>query len=153
MSKFVDFAERLTWHRSKAGISQRELAERSGVSLPQITRYESGKSTPRLAAVMKIAAALNLDVSDFTSSRTDAGLVKVVLESPTSDRSNISLVLPDELIERIEKAAEDRSVSFDDMFHVFFGNLIKEEAIKAGRPWSKDDDRMIFGDLPHEQID
>ncbi len=44
--------------RKKHGISQGELAQISGVSLPSISRFERGKDTIRLDVLMKILAAL-----------------------------------------------------------------------------------------------
>ncbi|MFJ7794483.1 helix-turn-helix domain-containing protein [Pseudomonas sp. NPDC096950] len=56
------FGERLLYWRSKVQLTQLELANLSGVSLPQLTRYETGRSTPRLGAVMKLAKALNIEI-------------------------------------------------------------------------------------------
>lgn len=53
-----DFAARLLHARSVAGITQRELAERTGISTVQLSRYESGKSKPRPPVLMKVAKAL-----------------------------------------------------------------------------------------------
>jgi HTH-type transcriptional regulator/antitoxin HipB len=44
--------------RKKHGISQGELAQISGVSLPSISRFERGKDTIRLDVLMKILDAL-----------------------------------------------------------------------------------------------
>lgn len=62
----TSFAERLLYWRSRLQLTQLELANLSGVSLPQLTRYEAGKSTPRLGAVMKLADALEIKVEDLT---------------------------------------------------------------------------------------
>jgi transcriptional regulator with XRE-family HTH domain len=43
--------------RRRAGLTQRELAERAGVSQPAIARLESGNASPRAATVEKILAA------------------------------------------------------------------------------------------------
>ncbi|MDF3864203.1 helix-turn-helix transcriptional regulator [Pseudomonas denitrificans (nom. rej.)] len=153
MSKFIDFAERLVWHRSAAGLSQRELAELSGVSLPQITRYESGKSAPRLAAVMKIAKALKVDVDAFTGSRSEAGLQKLVLEMSDSPADEVSVVIPHELIEFVEKTARDLSISTDDAFALILANAVKNWTIRSGKPWTEEDEARLFKDidLPHKE--
>lgn len=62
----TSFAERLLYWRSKSQLSRLELAKLSGVSLPQIARYETGKSAPRLGAVMKLADALAIKVENLT---------------------------------------------------------------------------------------
>jgi HTH-type transcriptional regulator/antitoxin HipB len=53
-----DLAEAIRELRKKHGISQGELAQISGVSLPSISRFERGKDTIRLDVLMKILDAL-----------------------------------------------------------------------------------------------
>jgi transcriptional regulator with XRE-family HTH domain len=43
--------------RERAGLSQQELAVRSGTSQPAIARLESGRSVPSLATLQRLAAA------------------------------------------------------------------------------------------------
>ncbi len=50
--------------RKEQGITQEELARRSGVSRPNIARFESGRYNPSLEMLVKIAMALNM-VLDF----------------------------------------------------------------------------------------
>lgn len=59
------FAELLLYYRSKAGLSQEELAKKSGVSKVQIAKYETNKSTPRLKAIIKLADALGVTEQDL----------------------------------------------------------------------------------------
>jgi len=53
--------------RERAGLTQRQLAERSGTSAAAICEYEGGKRTPRVDTLERIVAAtgarLDLDVS------------------------------------------------------------------------------------------
>ncbi|MGB8954915.1 MAG: helix-turn-helix transcriptional regulator [Tumebacillaceae bacterium] len=46
--------------RKELGLSQRELAERSGIKQPVIARMESGASIPRLETVFKLAYVMGL---------------------------------------------------------------------------------------------
>lgn len=62
------FAERLTKLRKAAGLTQKQLSEKSGIDRTLITRYETGKSMPRPKAIKKLADAMGvspalLDVS------------------------------------------------------------------------------------------
>ena len=62
------FAERLRTLRNDAGLTQRQLADKSNLHQTLIARYESAKSMPRQNAIEKLAAALDvvpaaLDVS------------------------------------------------------------------------------------------
>lgn len=54
------FASRLLHARSEAGLTQRELADQAGVSTVQLSRYESGKSTPRPPVMAGLAKALQV---------------------------------------------------------------------------------------------
>lgn len=66
MSIEKTFAELLVYYRSKADLSQEDLANKSGVSKIQIARYETGKgSAPRLRTVMKLADALDISIDDL----------------------------------------------------------------------------------------
>lgn len=59
------FSERLLWSRSEAGLTQKDLSEQSGISLPQIVRYEAGRSKPRLGGALKLARVLKMDAYDL----------------------------------------------------------------------------------------
>lgn len=62
--------------RQRAGLSQAELAQRSGISQSVISAYENGRREPGLAALVRIAGAagLRLDVIDApAAAREPAG--------------------------------------------------------------------------------
>jgi len=54
------FGSRLTQARVELGLSQAELAERTGIAPAQISRYESGRNIPRAGVVVKLAKALDV---------------------------------------------------------------------------------------------
>ena len=51
--------------RAIAGISQEELAKRSGICTQAIAFYENGKTSPTVANLQKIASVLNCDIKDL----------------------------------------------------------------------------------------
>ena len=53
------------------GLSLRDLAERSGVSAPMLSQVERGETSPTLAVAAKIAAGLELTLSQLL--RLDEG--------------------------------------------------------------------------------
>jgi XRE family transcriptional regulator, regulator of sulfur utilization len=57
--------------REAMGLSLRDLAERSGVSAPLLSQVERGESSPTLASAAKIAAGLELTLSQLL--RLDEG--------------------------------------------------------------------------------
>ena len=54
--------------RARAGLSQEDLAERSGILQPQISRLENGRvESPAVDTVRRLAEALDLDVATVRS--------------------------------------------------------------------------------------
>lgn len=50
-----EFAKNLVYLRKQKDFSQRELAEKVGVTQVAISQYESGESVPRINIAMKLA--------------------------------------------------------------------------------------------------
>lgn len=61
----MTFSERLKKIREQKGLTQEQLAQRSGISRRMIQKYESGVARPRFDASEKIAAALEMPVSEL----------------------------------------------------------------------------------------
>ena len=61
MSQQNGFPLKLVRLRADAGMTQRDLAAASGISVPQIGRYEAGISRPRMTALVKLAKALGVE--------------------------------------------------------------------------------------------
>jgi transcriptional regulator with XRE-family HTH domain len=57
------FGENVRLLRARAHISQEELASRADVHRTQITIFESGQRMPRLGTALKLAAALEVELS------------------------------------------------------------------------------------------
>jgi transcriptional regulator with XRE-family HTH domain len=47
--------------RKRLGLSQEELAKRSGLQAGEISRFERGKRDPRVSTLEKLAAALEVE--------------------------------------------------------------------------------------------
>jgi len=75
--------------RSRAGLSQRALAERAGTSQPAIARYERGISTPSWKTLQRLAAAcgrrVRLEV-EMAPDRDDVELARSMLELTPLER-------------------------------------------------------------------
>lgn len=54
------FARQLIGARAAAGLTQEELAERTGMKQPNIARLEGGNYKPSVATLERLAAALNV---------------------------------------------------------------------------------------------
>ncbi len=55
-----ELAETVRTRREELGLSQRQLAERAGMTQPGIARFEAGGTTPRLPLLERLATALKL---------------------------------------------------------------------------------------------
>lgn len=61
------FGARLREIREKKGVTQRQLAEITGIPYTHISSIERGLMLPNLHTVIRLAAALDRKVSAFTS--------------------------------------------------------------------------------------
>jgi transcriptional regulator with XRE-family HTH domain len=59
------FAERLQELREKAGLTQAQLAEKSGLPLGSIRNYEQGQREPYWNVLFKLAGALGVKADAF----------------------------------------------------------------------------------------
>jgi HTH-type transcriptional regulator/antitoxin HipB len=50
-------------HRERRGLSQRELASMSGVDAKQISRIETAAHEAKITTILRVAAALGLDLA------------------------------------------------------------------------------------------
>lgn len=64
------FGERMRQAREALDFTQEELAERAGLEVLQIWRYESGKTKPKTDVLARIAVALHVS-SDYLLELTD----------------------------------------------------------------------------------
>ena len=60
---FAQIAERVAERRGAMGLSQRELAELCGTTQSAIARLERGGRPPRIDTLLRIAEALDCDLS------------------------------------------------------------------------------------------
>jgi XRE family transcriptional regulator, regulator of sulfur utilization len=67
----IELGGRIRALREGMGLSLRDLAERSGVSAPMLSQVERGETSPTLAVAGKIAAGLELSLSQLL--RLDEG--------------------------------------------------------------------------------
>ena len=59
------FGKNLKYYRLKKNLSMKALADKVGVSNMAISNYESGKRTPDIMILRKLAEALGIQVMDF----------------------------------------------------------------------------------------
>lgn len=72
----------LRWARRKAGLTQRELAERAGVAQPSVARIESGAVVPRVDTLETLlrACGYTLEAQELRGVGVDTTLIDEMLE-------------------------------------------------------------------------
>ena len=141
------FGERLRTLRKNAGLTQQQLAEYSGFTASVIARYEAGGSLPRPQALEKLAAALNVPVSDLDGSNfaldlkiklskhIAARLKKCNIQAEFKDKiKTVTLSGPgigcitmpfDDLLKVFDKTEKEVKLLLAPLFVKFFNNLLK----------------------------
>ena len=109
------FPERLVSFRKDRGLNQQALSDMAEVSLPQLKRYEAGKSEPTLDVIRRLSIALGVSTDDLVFSRNE--------RDPDDD-----LRLQFEAIKQF--TAEEKQVAKS----VIEGLIIKHDAHKWRKP-------------------
>lgn len=88
-------AVQLIGYRSDHGLSQRQLAERLGVSQPRVVELESGEKNPQIETLVKIAAKTGLEFAiDIAPVGQEPKLVgKAVKDTPAHIYAGASLLV------------------------------------------------------------
>lgn len=69
----MDFPERLAALRKQRKLTQKALAERVGVHITQIQRYENGSGQPTLDVVRRLAIALSVSADTLVFDKDERG--------------------------------------------------------------------------------
>jgi transcriptional regulator with XRE-family HTH domain len=80
----MDFPERLAALRKERGLTQQALAERVGIHVTQLRRYEGGGAQPTLDVLRRLAVALSVSADQLvfdTDERGPDGDLRLHLEA------------------------------------------------------------------------
>lgn len=69
----MEFSKRLAGFRKEQGLTQQALADRAGVHVIQIHRYESGASQPSLEVIKGLAVALSVSTDSLLFDHNERG--------------------------------------------------------------------------------
>ncbi|GEM_PF-1673215 len=107
--------ERIREYRLRGGLSQRDLADRSGVSEPSVvSNWERGKQVPRLDTAHRIAVALGVDVGQLVESAS--GPPETNSEPVDAERASVIEAvarLPSHHLRAVLRLARDLAVDAD----------------------------------------
>lgn len=124
------FANKLTEIRKSRNLTQQELAEKVGVGISQMRRYEKGSSSPTLEVIKNLAITLGVSTDE--------------LIFDTSERVAASRILDKELLRQFETVSSLTSRDIDAVKTVLESIIIKNriEEILPGqnkeRSWEED---------------
>ena len=84
--------ELLRYARGRAGLSQRELATRSGVAQPAIARIESGRVSPRVASLERLleACGFRLAIRQAGGEGIDRTAIRELLRLTPAERLRLA---------------------------------------------------------------
>ena len=118
-------AEKIKAARNAAGITQKELGNRMGVSDASIAQYESGERNPKVDTLRRLATALGIELSSLISvsnefsgesqpdfSKPIIPVVNALLENTHLTESKvIAGKLPTNAVIAVEVANDDNTIS------------------------------------------
>ena len=64
----MDIGQKIKELRKKQGMSQKDLADKLGITPVMISQYENEKRNPKLETLQKISDALEVDISELSDS-------------------------------------------------------------------------------------
>ncbi len=137
MATPAGFPARLLRLRAEAGMTQKDLALASGVSVPQIARYETGASRPRLTALVKLARALNVDVEQLENAEDEPEAVEIRLFTEGGEPPLV-LSLRRDLYDFLESESKERGVPPEAMLM-----LVVESHMSQKKGFEVDEDQLL----------
>ena len=76
--KDLNIGKNVNAHRKRLGLSLDQLSRASGVSKAMLSQVEQQKANPTVAVLMKIALAMNLQLTDVVDSAQAADILQVI---------------------------------------------------------------------------
>ena len=84
------FREKLRELRVKSGYTQQQIADILNCSRSTYTYYETGKSSPDLSTLVKLAKILNVSVSDLLEEESGGSSLVADVKNATRSKKNAS---------------------------------------------------------------
>ena len=77
--------ERIREARKKAGMTQAQLSEQSGIAAISIHQYEAGKRQPQIERLLRVASILNVPIEQLVDMETASEYTKAVIKMSKAD--------------------------------------------------------------------
>ncbi len=101
----IQIGERIQHYRKKAGLSQEEVAEQSGLTQKHISRIEGGYHSSLFITIMMIAKAINVPIDAFTENideNAHSAIINTII-AEMADMNRTQLEMLKDSIEIIKK--------------------------------------------------
>lgn len=72
--------ERIKEARKRAGMTQAQLSEQSGIAAISIHQYEAGKRQPQIERLLRVASVLNVPIEQLVDTETASEYTKAVIK-------------------------------------------------------------------------
>lgn len=102
-------SENIKKYRRLAGLTQKELAEKSGLSIGTIQGYEQGKYTPKIENAEKISEILSCDITDIMPLKNSEKITKWGTKNGTADAFDGVLVLLIDLFKTVNTITDEET--------------------------------------------
>ena len=132
-NKIMSIAGNLRILRKKAGLTQIDLAEKLGVSIATLRRWEAGETAPNGTRIVELANLLEISPDEIVSDKNKENSAKSGQPSiiyPNDERSNGMLVFEEEGT-RIELPPTEKGY---EIFNRLVENLITRKKISTEDP-------------------
>lgn len=117
----MELAEKLKLMRKKAGLTQKEVADKLGITYQSYGQYERGLRNPKYTSIEKIASALNCDISEIlTPAEAEKMFIGELVENLLSGKK-------DSHPKQNEAEAKTEGLT-DEEYAVYLMNLLIEHA-------------------------
>ena len=121
----MSLASNIRIHRKRAGLTQIELAEKLGVSIATLRRWEAGETAPTGTRIMEISSLLGITPEDIISHQEEAEPGRISAMYQQHGNNEGMLVFEGEGT-RIELPPTEKGY---ELFNKLIDNLIKRKNI------------------------
>ncbi|MET3441355.1 transcriptional regulator with XRE-family HTH domain [Variovorax paradoxus] len=129
--------ERITMARSARGASQGDLARESGIAATQLSRYETGRATPRKLALARLAQALAVSLEWLE--RGDGEMD----EYPTAEGKGLAFHVDAEIADRIAAYAYFHGVTVPEAIAEILDNALSVYSEKELPFMPEDKEKLV----------
>lgn len=115
----MDIDEHIKNIRRKNGLTQKELAQKTGLSIASIQGYEQGKYKPKIEQLKKIATALNVSIYDLVQFTTGPNCTDRELKiALANDSKSVQRLLEDRIIyayKKLNSEGQDKAIELVEL--------------------------------------